>query len=58
MFQSPARRLFGTSHRVTVQPGELLPHPAMGNRFAMGRMPASTMLSYGLCIYCTDLAEL
>ncbi len=42
----------------TVQPAELLQHPAIENRFAMGRMPTGTMLSYGLCSKCTDLIEL
>ncbi len=44
--------------RVTVQPAELLRHPAIENRFAMGQMPAGTTFSYGLCSKCTDLAEL
>ena len=39
---------------VTVQPAELLPHPAIENRFAMSRMPAGVMLSYGLCSECPD----
>ncbi len=43
---------------VTVQPAERLPHPAVENRFAMGRMPADSAFSYGLCSECTDLAEL
>ena len=42
---------------VTVQLAELLRHPAIENRFAMGRMPAGTMLTYGLCSECTDLAD-
>ena len=33
---------------VTIQPAELLRHPAMENRFAMGRMAAGATLSYGL----------
>ncbi len=37
---------------------ELLQHPAIENRFAMGRMLTGTMLSYGLCSKCTDLIEL
>ena len=51
--------LFATVFRlfVTIQPAELLRHPAMKNRFAMGRMPTGTMLSYGLCSECTDLVE-
>ena len=43
---------------VTVQPAELLRHPAIENRFAMGRIPAGSAFSYGLCSKCTDLAEL
>ena len=43
---------------VTVQPAELLRHPAIENRFAMGRMPTGSAFSYGLCNECTDLAEL
>ena len=43
---------------VTVQPAERLRHPAIENRFAMGRMPAGPAFSYGLCSKCTDLAEL
>ena len=31
---------------VTVQPVELLPHPAIENRFAMDRMPTGAMLLY------------
>ena len=31
---------------VTVQPAELLRHLAIENHFAMGRMPAGTMVSY------------
>ena len=43
---------------VTVQPAELLLHPAIENRFAMGWMPAGAMLSYGLRSKCVDLVEL
>ena len=43
---------------VSVQPAELLRHPSIENHFAMGRMPADIMHSYGLCSECTDLAEL
>ena len=43
---------------ITVQPAELLRHPAIENRFAMGRMSAGSAFSYGLCSECTDLAEL
>ena len=41
----------------TVQPAESVWHPAIENRFAMGRMPTGTTFSYGLCSKCTDLAE-
>lgn len=41
----------------TVPSAEWLPHPAMENRFAIGRMPAGAMLPYGLCSECTDLRE-
>ena len=42
---------------VTVQPSELLRHPAIKNRFAMGWMPTGTMFSHGLRSRCADLAE-
>ena len=42
---------------VTVHPAELLWHPDIENLFAMDRMPAGTILSYGLCSKRTDLAE-
>ena len=34
---------------------ELFWHPSIENRFAMGRMPAGSAFSYGLCSECTDL---
>ena len=43
---------------VTIQLAELLQHPAIENRFAMGRIPAGSAFSYGLYSECTDLAEL
>ena len=43
--------------RITIQPAKPLRHPVIENRFAMGRMPAGTTFSYGLCSKCTDLAE-
>ena len=42
----------------TVQLAELLRHPAIENRFAMGWMPTDTMFSHGLRSKCADLAEL
>ena len=33
-------------------------YPSIENRFAIGRMPAGTMLSYGMCSEYTDLSEL
>ena len=35
----------------------MLLHPDIEDRFAMGRMPAGSAFSYGLCSECTDLAE-
>ena len=44
---------------VTVQiPRELLRHTAIWNRFAMGRMPATTTYSYGQRGERADLSEL
>ena len=42
---------------VTIQPAELSHHPAIENRFAMGRTPAGAAFSYGLCGKCTDRAK-
>ena len=55
MLRTPADTIPVVS--ATVQPPELLRHPAIENRFAMDRMPAGSAFSYGLCSKCTDLAE-
>ena len=57
--RQPCPRFAGAADSlVTVQPAELLRHPAIKNRFAMGWMPTGTMLSHGLRSKCADLTEL